>query len=355
MEKKDIQKKESKEKNKNSIHENKDNSSTERTESKKIGILLLLFAGIGIALLLWVTVGTEFPSFFEGDKVAVTVNGVEITEEDIATEMSKLPPYYLAAGIDQETLRAAILDQLIAKTLLLEEAEKADITATEQEINDVITNLTISSALTEEELIERLNEENMTINDLKRLIEEQLILNKLIDQKVLANVEVTQEELIAVYEENKESYIEVRAQHLLICYKDAVQCKSNRTKEEAYALAQELIIKLQEGDAFEDLAIEYSDDSSVEFNKGDLGWFTKGEMVPAFEDAVFSMSIGEVSAVPVETEYGYHIIMVTDRKDSFEDFKEQILETLTLEKQKAALEAYVAELKANAEIVYATE
>lgn len=321
----------------------------ENSESKNSNILLLLFAAIGIGLLLWVTFGSKIG---KENQIIVTVNGVEITEEEVNTELAKLPPYYLAAGVDQTALRTAIIDQLIAKTLLLEEAENKGIEVYDQEIADVILNLTISSAITEEELLLRLEEENMTIDDLEELIEEQLLLNKLIEQEVLANVEVTEEEILAVYEEGKEEYVEVRAQHILVCYEGAIQCQQTRTKEEAYARAEEVIKKLKEGTSFEDLAIEYSDDPSVEFNKGDLGWFAQGDMVPAFEEAVFGMNEGEVSTQPIETEYGYHVIMVTDRKDTFEDFREQILETLTFEKQKAALEAYVVALKADANIVY---
>ncbi|MEK6867652.1 MAG: peptidylprolyl isomerase, partial [Nanoarchaeota archaeon] len=109
------------------------------------------------------------------------------------------------------------------------------------------------------------------------------------------------------------------------------------------------------GGEFSALANKYSDDPSAEFNSGDLGWFTKGQMVPAFETAVFSMNIGEMAEEPVETDFGYHIVTVTDKKDAFEDFKEAIVQTVTLEKQKMAVEAYLTALKEAATIVYAEQ
>ena len=147
--------------------------------------------------------------------------------------------------------------------------------------------------------------------------------------------------------------IQERASHILVCYEGALRCEETRTKEDAYALAQTVLEEIKAGADFSELAKQYSDDPSAEFNGGDLGWFTKGQMVPAFETAVFSMSVGEIAEAPVETDFGYHIVTVTDKKDAFEDFKEQLMQTLTMEKQKAAVEAYLLSLKEAATIVYA--
>ncbi len=316
---------------------------------------LLICTIIGILILVFVTFKTEVSlPFGEGD-VVVTVNGVEITEDVLQEEVSKLPSYYLAAGVDQAQVRAAVLDQLIAKELLLNEVEENAITVSEEEVNDAVENLTIQAQVTMEELEQRLAAENTTLDELKEMIKEQLAVNKLIEKDVLSNVQLTEEEVSAYFKDQKNSLLQVRASHILVCYEGALRCEQTRTKEEAYTLAQSVLGEIKTGADFGELAEQYSDDPSAEFNKGDLGWFTRGQMVPAFEEAVFSMNVGEMAEEPVETEYGYHLITVTDKKDAFEDFKEQIMQTLTLEKQKTAVEAYLLSLKEAATIVYAEQ
>jgi parvulin-like peptidyl-prolyl isomerase len=316
---------------------------------------LLICTIVGILILVFVTFKTELSLPFGGGDVVVTVNGVEITEDVLQEEISRLPSYYLAAGVDQTQIRAAVLEQLIAKELLLNEVEENAITVSEEEVNAAVENITIQAQVTMEELEVRLAAENTTLDELKEMIKEQLAVNKLIEKDVLSNVQVTEEEVTAYFEEQKNSLVQVRASHILICYEGALRCEQTRTKEEAHALAQTVSEEIKAGTDFGEFAKQYSDDPSAEFNGGNLGWFTKGQMVPTFEEAVFSMNVGEMTEEPVETEYGYHVIIVTDKKDAFEDFKEQIMQTLTLEKQKTAVEAYLLSLKEAAMIVYAEE
>lgn len=105
---------------------------------------------------------------------------------------------------------------------------------------------------------------------------------------------------------------EVRASHILICGQGDSNCKSNRTQEEALRLTEEIYEKVNETN-FAELAEEYSEDPSAKQNSGDLGWFGKGTMVKEFEDAAFALKVGEVSK-PIKTQFGYHIIKLTDRK-----------------------------------------
>lgn len=316
---------------------------------------LLLCTLLGIVILGIVTfkMGVSLPFGEKG--TLVTVNGLGITEEELQEEISKLPSYYLTAGVDEEQVRLAILEQLIAKELLLNKVEEKGVTVTEEEVTAALENITLQAQVTMEELETRLAEENTTIDDLKEMIKEQLAVNKLIEQDVLSNVKITEEEIFTYYGEQKESLVEVQASHILICYEGALQCEKTRTKEDAHTLAQTLIGQLKTGAAFSELAKQYSDDPSAAFNAGNLGWFSKGQMVPTFEAAVFSMDVGEMAEDPVETVYGYHIVTVIDKKDTFDDVKEQIMQTLTLEKQKTAVEAYLATLKEAATIVYAEE
>jgi parvulin-like peptidyl-prolyl isomerase len=101
----------------------------------------------------------------------------------------------------------------------------------------------------------------------------------------------------------------IRASHILIAYKGASGSTALRTKEEAKQLADQLLARIKAGESFEDIARSYSDCPTAA-NGGDLGFFTRGRMVKAFEDAAFGLRPGEVSGV-IETDLGYHIIKRT--------------------------------------------
>ena len=126
---------------------------------------------------------------------------------------------------------------------------------------------------------------------------------------------ITEREIVApgvrhLYNLRKE---EIRASHILISLApDAPPADSVAAYQKAYGV----IKAARSGLAFDSLALAQSSDPSVKQNKGDLYYFTAAQMVPQFEDAVFAMKPGEISAVPVRTQYGLHVIKVVDRKPS---------------------------------------
>lgn len=110
---------------------------------------------------------------------------------------------------------------------------------------------------------------------------------------------------------------EVSASHILICYLGSQGCDNPQyTKEEALAKVQE-VYNQATGDNFEQLAQDFSTDPSVATNKGDLGWFTSGMMIPEFEQAAFDAQVGQIIG-PVETAFGYHIIYKKDERTTKE-------------------------------------
>lgn len=113
-------------------------------------------------------------------------------------------------------------------------------------------------------------------------------------------------------DEIREGDEEVYASHILICYQGADSCTSERTKEEALAFINGLKAKATTTN-FIDLAKENSDEPGAETRAGDLGWFGKGMMVPEFENAAFNMEKGTISDV-VETQFGYHLIYLQDKR-----------------------------------------
>jgi parvulin-like peptidyl-prolyl isomerase len=320
-------------------------------EFMNLNTKLILVAVVGIALLLFFTLKMSGVGFFDGSNdVLLTVNGIEITEAQVQEELTNLPSYYLTAGIDDQTIRTAIIDQLIAKELIESQAAALGVVVSEEEIEETITQIMEQNGLSEEEFTKSFEEQGLTEQSLRDLIAEQIAINKVVEQEVLTNIQITEEEINTYYEESKEILVEVEASHILICYEGSLNCERTRTKEEAHDLTAELIEKVKTGSDFAELALAYSDDPSAEFNSGYLGWFKKGQMVPPFEAAAFGLNAGEMATAPVETDFGYHVIYVTDTKTSLNDVYNDILQSLTLERQQAALQEYIDMLSARANI-----
>ncbi|MDA8083467.1 MAG: peptidylprolyl isomerase [Nitrospiraceae bacterium] len=149
---------------------------------------------------------------------------------------------------------------------------------------------------------------------------------------------VTDQEVKDYYEKHKQDFSttsQIRASHILV-----------KTEAEANAVLE----RLKKGEKFEDLARKLSIDKGSAKNGGDLGYFTRGQMVPEFEKAAAALKVGEISR-PVKTSFGYHIIKVTDKKAGpvieFDRIKDLISQKLSGERQKEAFDKYVAGLKKN--------
>ncbi len=214
-------------------------------------------------------------------KVLATVNGKDITVGEVDQAAGDLDPQFARLPVEQR--RLAALAALIDIKALAEEArkEKLDQTA---EFKDRM------------EFLRERALHNEYFKD--------AIVDKISDDEVRARYD---KEIAAIPPQ-----VEVRARHILL-----------KTKEEADAI----IKKLEGGAKFEDLAKESSTDGSAA-NGGDLGYFSEGQMVPEFEKAAFALKPGEYTKEPVQTQFGFHIIQLEDRRTkqppSFEEVKDQI-------------------------------
>jgi peptidyl-prolyl cis-trans isomerase SurA len=126
----------------------------------------------------------------------------------------------------------------------------------------------------------------------------------------LTDREVTKPGIRKLYEERKTEY---RASHILLAYPPT---STPAESSAAYQNAYDLINRIKAGEDFGTLAVEFSQDPSAKQNKGDLYYFTAGQMVRQFEEAVMTMQPGEVTAHPVRTGYGLHVIKLIDKKPS---------------------------------------
>ena len=182
-----------------------------------------------------------------------------------------------------------------------------------------------------------LEQSGLTEKEIETEIVNYLKIVKLLESEV----DITDEEMKTHFEENKDSYNEpeqIEASHILVENEES----ANKVKE-----------KLEAGEDFAELAKEYSTDPSNAENGGKLGYFSKGTMVEEFENIAFSMKVGEISA-PVKTDYGYHIIHVTDKKEAkeanFEDHKEEIKQILFDQEISTEYSTWITEQREKLEI-----
>lgn len=257
----------------------------------------------------------EFESFFAFNKKYVEVIGYvtpEMWTEDAGNGMTYERQYLdsmVQQYVQQKTLEMAAVESGLSVTDEDVQAELDTIKADEQlkaNYEEFLSNTGIDEAYYRE------------------LLKQQLLLEKFSEQ-LQAEVEVSDEDVQAVYEANKASYEQVWARHILV-----------ETQEEADAIYERAVA----GEDFAVLAQENSIGPSAE-NGGDLGYFSRGQMVPEFELAAFSTEVGGIS-VPVATQFGWHVIKVEDKTEpTFEEYQDQIKAQLVNEEIGKRVQAVV--------------
>jgi len=297
------------------------------------------------------------------NQMVAAVNGKVITAGTLQGQTNMILQQYAAqmppAQLNQlrPMLQQQALASLINQTLLLEAADQAGIVPGDEEVEEELDKI-IEQFPSREEFDQRLTAAGATVADVERDIRQNLKIKLLLDEKV-PPAEVSEEEVETFYAENPDQFKEpeqVAASHILIGYQGAMRSDSELTKDEARARAEEVRDKAgMEGADFAALAEEYSDGPTAT-SGGSLGYFGKGQMTGAFEDAAFAMESGEISDV-VETEFGYHVIKVTDHKKErtipLEEVREKVVTFLDSQNRQQEIADYLQSLRAEAAIEYA--
>ncbi len=292
----------------------------------------------------------------DASAVAIQVNDQVVTQgefdDELQQQMTRLEQQLgggqqspeIVAQLSQirQHMKQQMVDQKVMQLLLEDYLAKATMEVTPEEIEKQWTEIA-SQFPDEATLNQTLQREGMTVADAKQQVAQQVKLDKLMKQE-LGESEVTDAEAKAHFDAHPDDYSEptqVRARHILI-----------KTKEGDKEAIEAIHKRILAGEDFATLAKENSDCPSSE-QGGDLGFFEKGRMVPAFADAAFALNVGEVSK-PVQTEFGYHIIKVEERKEAgnreFAEVKEDIKQQMKQEKTHDSLGQFMDRLKKAAKI-----
>ena len=252
----------------------------------------------------------------EVDGIAAIVGDQIILKSEIETNYEELKA---SAALGENITREDILILLIEEKLIIEKAERDDITASEGEIQmqleRVMKNI-ISQFPTYQDFLKVLQNEGLTVDGLKERyrsqIAKQVVRDKLLQQAVFSKIDVSEYEKRNYYETNLDSFPD-RPKMVKIAEIAIKPAMGSESLDQALREIEDIQDELNKGADFETLAQTYSDCPSAA-QGGDLGYFSRGQMVPEFEETAFELEIGEVSE-PVLTEFGYHLIRIDDKRD----------------------------------------
>ena len=311
----------------------------------------------GAILLLILSVVTAFSEEKEPmvERLAV-VNGVVITKIDFGRKLHQVKQHMLRRGqqISDERLakvKTDVLETMINEELLFQESRNKGITVDPKAVATDLKRIKKGFA-TDADFKKFIAESGLTEPELQSDIERGHVINKLIEKQITALVVIPDREIKTFYDTHPNSFKkseQVRASHILIKVDSQVETS---VKDEKKARLKNIQKRLKGGEDFAVLAREFSECPS-NTKGGDLGYFGRGKMVKPFEDAAFKLKKGDVSDV-VETQFGYHLIKVVDKKPAsvvgYEDVKDKIGQYLKQEKTGKELKRYIEELRKKAVI-----
>lgn len=231
-----------------------------------------------------------------------------------------------------------ILNRMVQDELIYQQAKAKNLIPSDKEVDKQYSEFK-KSVGSDGDYIKSLEKAGITEKFLKEQMRKDVAVQNY-NAEYMKNIKTSEADLNKYYNDNKEAFRkeEVKASHILISTQDAKggelseKDKANKKKE-----AQDVLAKIKAGEDFAKLAKEYSDDPGSAKNGGDLGYFGKGVMVPEFENTAFTLEKGKVSEL-VESQFGYHIIKVTDKVDQIKPFSEvktEIKDKLNQEKFNA--------------------
>ncbi|MDO8536079.1 MAG: peptidylprolyl isomerase [Candidatus Omnitrophota bacterium] len=237
-----------------------------------------------------------------GDKTLVTVADKPITVKDFRDKFSRLPKHYQAVA---EKNKKNLLDDMIVESLFLEDAVRKGIDK-DKEIKEILVEA-----------------------------KKKIIIAKFVKTEVDDKVKVSEGDMKAFYEAHKDGFKTPemwRASHILV---------ANESE------AKDVLAELSKGTPFEDIARARSIDATSS-RGGDVGYFRKGQVVPEFENICIGLNVGQTSGI-VHTQFGYHIIKLTDKKtealEPYETAKPKIENELRLKKRNELFDKLVVTLK----------
>jgi peptidyl-prolyl cis-trans isomerase SurA len=246
-----------------------------------------------------------------------------------------------------QALCRQVLEKLIEDKLIDQEVKRSGVKVSGKEIEATLDEVKRRNAVTQVDLEKALAADGLTLETYKKQIEKGLQRKKLISWAVKLEAKVGEKELRNFYQKNMDRYRAnetYRPGHILFVIPKGATPEEIR---EIRKRCQKVLEKIKGGADFGEMALLYSEDASNK-DRGDLGNFRRGELVPAFEREALRLKVGEAGGI-VRTEFGFHIIKLLDRKGSdplpYEEVKEKVQADYFDSEMEKAFKQYISTLK----------
>ena len=246
------------------------------------------------------------------NRILAVVNDDVITSGDVHAQTTALlqqldPDARTTANSDQ--VRAAVLQRLIGERLMVQEAKRLGITVGLRDVLERLAEIQ-ADAGTKSAYEEMLHDSQLTEEQLKQKIRDQLLVQRVIPQEVRSKLTFSPSELqggAGAGAGEAPSVDEARIRHLVI------RVDETHSREQAQQLAKQLVEQLRHGASFAELARQYSGDPDAEDADGSMGWVKPGELMPELDEVIRGLAVDAISD-PIESHLGFHIVQVAERR-----------------------------------------
>ncbi|MBU1863937.1 MAG: peptidylprolyl isomerase [Candidatus Omnitrophica bacterium] len=290
------------------------------------------------------------------NRIVAVVNDEAITQSELDVLLVPLYKQYRSVYSGDEFVtkmneaRSNLLNQLIEDRLVAQEAKRIGVKVSEDEIEVQVEEVK-KKFVSEEAFNDFLFQQNITIDKLYKRYEEQIAIRKLHQYEVRQKVVVSPGELETYYEEHLDDFTEkekLKVRTILIKKKRGEESIVDEAKKKMDIVVEEL----KKGVSFAELARQYSGGTHAA-EGGELGFITKGELIPQFDAVLFGLSVGERSPI-LETDIGFHIFSIDAKQEKkvkeLPQVKEEIRDRIFRFKSKERFKTWMNELKENAYI-----
>lgn len=262
-------------------------------------------------------------------------------EQQAQTQDGNLPP--------RSQLAQQVLERMVMDEIQLQMARQANLSVDDTELNRQLRSIAESNGMTLEQFADAVEADGMTLGGVREEIRREMLMRQVQQRQISQRVTVTDRDVERFLSQQPpqqgQAFIEeTRARHVL------VELTPTRNEDQARARAEQARQRLQQGADFASVAREFSDDLGSAMNGGELGWVRPGQTVPAFEEAMGSLSTNQLSE-PVRSQFGYHVIEVLERRRqdvTDESRREQVRQAIFQRRANEELQTWQREMREQA-------
>ncbi len=326
-----------------------------RATKLSAGSMMVLCLSTGAALVPLTVHAQNFESAQRQqlDSVVAVVNDGVIMRSELDDRIAQVEQQTAAQGGNlppRSQLAQQVLERMVMDEIQLQMARRANLSVDDTELNRQLRSIAESNNMTLDQFADAVEADGITLADVREDVRREMLMRQVQQRQISQRVTVSDRDVERFLsqqpsQQQGQAFIEeTRARHIL------VELTPTRNENQARARAEEARQRLQQGADFASVAREYSDDRGSAMNGGDLGWVRPGQTVPAFEEAMTSLSPNQLSE-PVRSQFGYHVIEVLERRRqdvTEESRREQVRQAIFQRRANEELQTWQREIREQA-------